>query len=252
MPIGTSACVPSSRHRWAGSTSMELQDAPLPLRLYYAGPVMRHEKPGRGRRRQFTQLGLELIGAAGAPAEAEVILAACDGLRALGIGGYKVVLGASRGDAGDAESSQPGHAGAQFRVEQPRKPGAAGPWAALRGSERLEESVPGGAEPVTPIHLPAGTRRQDARALLTGLLDRLDDDAALGGRRVDEIVESMLERFYAARSGAADPASARSGGAIAHPVGRARLRPCRPRPSCWRRAVSRRIRCATWRKSSPC
>jgi histidyl-tRNA synthetase len=171
----------------------QLQDAPLPLRLYYAGPVMRHEKPGRGRRRQFTQLGLELIGAAGAPAEAEVILAAVDGLNALGIGGYRVVLGhlgATLEMLNHLSLDNRARSFVLSNLENLARTDRGLPYV----EARLEELYPVG-QSRTAIHLPTGARRQDARALLTGLLDRLDDDAALGGRRVDEIVESMLERF---------------------------------------------------------
>jgi histidyl-tRNA synthetase len=40
-----------------------LQDRPLPLRLAYSGPTFRYEKPQRGRYRQFTEVGGELLGA---------------------------------------------------------------------------------------------------------------------------------------------------------------------------------------------
>src|SRR5919201_6619599 len=48
-----------------------LQDRPLPVRVHYAGPTFRYEKPQRGRYRQFTEVGLECIGGAGAAADAE-------------------------------------------------------------------------------------------------------------------------------------------------------------------------------------
>lgn len=70
-----------------------LQNAPLPLRLAYAGPAFRYEKPQRGRYRQFGQVGIELIGAASPLADAEVIGLACDTLRAVGLGTFRVVLG---------------------------------------------------------------------------------------------------------------------------------------------------------------
>ncbi|OGZ62859.1 MAG: hypothetical protein A3H51_00915 [Candidatus Spechtbacteria bacterium RIFCSPLOWO2_02_FULL_38_8] len=34
----------------------------LPVKLYYAGPMFRHDKPQRGRFRQFYQFGLEILG----------------------------------------------------------------------------------------------------------------------------------------------------------------------------------------------
>jgi histidyl-tRNA synthetase len=71
----------------------ELQGHVLPLRLHYAGPVFRYERPSRGRSRQFTVVGLELVGASGAAADAEVLHLACAGLEAIGIKPYRLVIG---------------------------------------------------------------------------------------------------------------------------------------------------------------
>jgi histidyl-tRNA synthetase len=43
-------------------------------RLYYIGPMFRHEKPQRGRYRQFHQVGVEALGFGGPDVDAEVIL----------------------------------------------------------------------------------------------------------------------------------------------------------------------------------
>jgi histidyl-tRNA synthetase len=43
-------------------------------RLYYIGPMFRHERPQRGRYRQFHQVGVEALGFAGPEVDAEVIL----------------------------------------------------------------------------------------------------------------------------------------------------------------------------------
>ena len=45
-------------------------------RLYYMGPMFRHERPQRGRYRQFHQIGAEALGFAGAEVDAEIILLA--------------------------------------------------------------------------------------------------------------------------------------------------------------------------------
>ncbi|MBN9430465.1 MAG: histidine--tRNA ligase [Burkholderiales bacterium] len=45
-----------------------------PKRLWYAGPMFRHERPQKGRYRQFHQVGAEALGLAGPDADAEVIL----------------------------------------------------------------------------------------------------------------------------------------------------------------------------------
>jgi histidyl-tRNA synthetase len=71
----------------------DLQGHGLPLRLHYAGPSFRYERPSRGRSRQFTQVGVELIGASGAAADAEVLHLACAGLEAVGIKRYRLVVG---------------------------------------------------------------------------------------------------------------------------------------------------------------
>lgn len=45
-----------------------------PKRLWYAGPMFRHEKPQRGRYRQFHQVGAEALGFAGPDIDAELIM----------------------------------------------------------------------------------------------------------------------------------------------------------------------------------
>lgn len=70
-----------------------MQSEPLPVRLAYAGPVFRYEKPQAGRSRQFTELGCELIGAAGPVADAEMIALAVKGLESAGVSGPRLVLG---------------------------------------------------------------------------------------------------------------------------------------------------------------
>ena len=45
-------------------------------RLYYMGPMFRHERPQRGRYRQFHQIGAEVLGFPGAEVDAELVLLA--------------------------------------------------------------------------------------------------------------------------------------------------------------------------------
>lgn len=71
----------------------ELQGQSLPLRLHYAGATFRYEKPQRGRSRQFTQVGVEMIGAAGSAADAEILHLACAGLERAGVTRYRLVVG---------------------------------------------------------------------------------------------------------------------------------------------------------------
>ncbi len=60
-----------------------LYDAPR--RLYYIGPMFRHERPQRGRYRQFHQIGAEALGFGGAEVDAEMILLADSLWRELGL-----------------------------------------------------------------------------------------------------------------------------------------------------------------------
>ncbi len=54
-------------------------------RLYYMGPMFRHERPQRGRYRQFHQIGAEALGFGGAEVDAELILMANALWRELGL-----------------------------------------------------------------------------------------------------------------------------------------------------------------------
>jgi histidyl-tRNA synthetase len=54
-------------------------------RLYYMGPMFRHERPQRGRYRQFHQIGAEVLGFQGPEIDAEVILLAHDLWQAIGL-----------------------------------------------------------------------------------------------------------------------------------------------------------------------
>ncbi len=54
-------------------------------RLWYCGPMFRHERPQKGRYRQFYQLGAETFGIAGAGIEAELIFLAARFWKRLGL-----------------------------------------------------------------------------------------------------------------------------------------------------------------------
>ena len=54
-------------------------------RLWYQGPMFRHERPQKGRYRQFQQIGVETFGVAGPEAEAELIAMTARMWRELGV-----------------------------------------------------------------------------------------------------------------------------------------------------------------------
>ncbi len=64
-----------------------------PLRLSYYGQCYRYEEFKTGRYREFFQYGVELIGASGPLAEAEVIALAVNMLHATGLEGWEVRIG---------------------------------------------------------------------------------------------------------------------------------------------------------------
>jgi ATP phosphoribosyltransferase regulatory subunit len=62
-----------------------LASAPRPLRLTYAGPVLRVKGTQLEPERQFTQAGIEFIGAHNGAADTEVIVVTAEALRSLGV-----------------------------------------------------------------------------------------------------------------------------------------------------------------------
>ena len=68
-----------------------MSNGALPVRWYYGGPVFRYEPEEEYR--QFSQVGAEIIGAAGPWADAEILAMACKGLSHLGVTGFRLVVG---------------------------------------------------------------------------------------------------------------------------------------------------------------
>ena len=61
-------------------------------RLYYMGPMFRHERPQRGRYRQFHQVGAEVLGFGGPEVDAELILLASALFKELGLRDIRLEL----------------------------------------------------------------------------------------------------------------------------------------------------------------
>jgi histidyl-tRNA synthetase len=61
-------------------------------RLYYMGPMFRHERPQRGHYRQFHQIGAEALGFGGPEVDAELILLASSLWQALGLTDVRLEL----------------------------------------------------------------------------------------------------------------------------------------------------------------
>ena len=64
----------------------------LPVKLCYAGPFFRYERPQAGRYRQLQQVGIEAIGIDDPALDAEVIAVADEGFRSLGLRGFRLEI----------------------------------------------------------------------------------------------------------------------------------------------------------------
>ena len=85
-PEGTAGVIRSFvQHKLFGS--ME-----LPVKLYYMGEMFRHERPQKGRYRQFNQFGVENIGIKSPLADAEIIAFGYSLIKALGITEVSVLV----------------------------------------------------------------------------------------------------------------------------------------------------------------
>ncbi|MEE4270836.1 MAG: histidine--tRNA ligase [Thermoanaerobaculales bacterium] len=79
-----------------------LGQRPQPLRLRYLGPMFRYERMQRGRYRQFSQIGIEILGSAAPAADVEVMAALHMFLTELGFDDLVMVLN-NLGDPEDRE-----------------------------------------------------------------------------------------------------------------------------------------------------
>ena len=69
-----------------------LQHGQLPVKLRYAGPMFRAERPQAGRFRQFQQSGIEAIGVVDPALDAEVVALASEGFKSLGLTQVRLLL----------------------------------------------------------------------------------------------------------------------------------------------------------------
>lgn len=77
----------------ARMVASRMAEATLPLRLRYNASVVREESTLSGQPRQFTQLGVELVGGEGVSSEAEVIALLAEVLRVLDVPAWRIVCG---------------------------------------------------------------------------------------------------------------------------------------------------------------
>jgi histidyl-tRNA synthetase len=83
-PEGTAGCVRAAiQHNLV---------AQLPAKLFYMGPMFRHERPQKGRYRQFHQVGVEALGFSGPDVDAELILLSARLWDDLGLNGIRLQI----------------------------------------------------------------------------------------------------------------------------------------------------------------
>jgi histidyl-tRNA synthetase len=166
-----------------------MQDQPLPLRLAYSGPVFRYERPQRGTYRQFTQVGVELVGGPPPRADAEALALACAGLDAAGVRNYRVRVGhiglvrELLAGLGLEERTQ---GMLVWSMERMRAEGVE----ALRA--RLSETI--GALP-SGLELPEGLDDAQAAAWLLGMLDAMQIDLSTGTRDPQDVLGRLLRKL---------------------------------------------------------
>lgn len=69
-----------------------MASGPLPVKLYYYGPMFRYERPQAGRYRQFTQFGFEVIGSSDPLLDVEAIALPLELYKLCGLSGFQVSI----------------------------------------------------------------------------------------------------------------------------------------------------------------
>jgi ATP phosphoribosyltransferase regulatory subunit len=169
-----------------------LRTAARPLRVSYAGQVLRVQGTQLRPERQFAQAGAELIGAAAASADAEIVLLAADALAAAGLSALSIDV--------HVPTLAPAVAAALDVQAQTRRPLIV----ALDRKDVAEvRRLAGGAAPVFEALLRCAGPAREALARLAAVT--LPDAAAGERARVDEVI-GMIARAAPALSLTVDPA----------------------------------------------
>ena len=199
-----------------------IQDLPKPIRLWYAGPQFRYEQPQAGRYREFRQIGVELLGAASAAGDAEVLGMLFQFLRELGLTDLVATVNCiPRGAAREAfskalqdhvrpradrlgQEDRKRLEGNPLRLFDSKDPVA---WEVLKGApatlDFLDEASRAHHEELKRLLASGGVRFVESPAIVRGLdyytltvfevaSERLGaQNAILGGGRYDDLVQQL-------------------------------------------------------------
>src|SRR5438105_8606743 len=166
--------------------------------MRYTGPMFRGARPYRVLSRHFTVVGLELVGAAGATAYAEVLYLACAGLESIGIRKYRLVIGHLGGalqllsQIGMSDHAQ----GLVLDQMEPIARGRADPDAAVARVVDLLGGV-GSATNGKAASLPSGLENlppDQATAIAADILGRASLPVEGGSRQPRQIIQRLLDK----------------------------------------------------------
>ena len=174
----------------------ERESLTLPVRWRYSGPVFRYEPGENGDYRQFTQVGAELVGAAGKVADVEIIRLALEGLGKIGVQGSQMRIGhlgvlhellssfglsepAKLFIMGNIQALKSGALDAAALKEQAVEVGLVGAVLELDtgtdGAEMSEEEAQGFIESVLKDSLPTSLGRRTTKQIAARLLRKVRD-----------------------------------------------------------------------------
>lgn len=90
---GLIALRPDATTPVARVVATRLRGEPMPIRLCYSANVFRYAEPQAGRRREFYQAGVELVGSSSYLADAEIVALVVKALHAVGLKDFRVDIG---------------------------------------------------------------------------------------------------------------------------------------------------------------
>jgi ATP phosphoribosyltransferase regulatory subunit len=163
-----------------------LAELPPPIRLYYAGEVLRYEPPKAGRQSELFQMGLERLGGGRALGDAEVVAIAVECLEAVGAADFVLALGHVGVFAGLLENCSLDPAQVDTLRARVESKDASGVTEASRGAQ-VPEAVRGALVRLT--HLAGGLEALDearrAFAFAPGARAAVDELAATAAALVE-------------------------------------------------------------------
>ena len=174
----------------------ESPEVAVPLRWQYWGPVFRYEED-MGGYRQFTQVGVELVGAPGIEADLEVIGLAVEGLEKIGVRGCEVRVGHLGVLNGLLSTYGLSEAAKQFIISnvQGLKAGEGGVATLTERAQQvgmLKARIHQSGE-TSPTDLSTDSSTEEAQELIQGVL-RESMPAPVGRRTPEQIVARMLRK----------------------------------------------------------